>query len=53
MKNPLHLWMAFTGRVVVNIAHFASKQGAGLGELIALDGETAATLCQESYMVEN
>jgi len=45
--------MAFTGRFVVNIAHFASKQGADLGELIAMSGETAATLCEESHMIED
>jgi len=45
--------MAFTGRFIANIAHFASKQGANLNELIALSGKSLEELCAEECFVED
>ncbi|MGH1366760.1 MAG: AraC family transcriptional regulator ligand-binding domain-containing protein [Calditrichia bacterium] len=45
--------MAFTGRFIANIAHFASKQGANLNELIALSGRSLEELCAENCFIED
>lgn len=45
--------MTFSGRFVANIIQFASKQGTGAGELIALTGYNFEELCDESLFVED
>lgn len=39
--------MFFNGRFVMNLAQFASQQGADMKKLIALSGKSAEELCQE------
>ena len=45
--------MAFNGKFVMNMAHFATSQGGHLGELIALTGKSEEALKDESCIVEN
>jgi len=45
--------MAFNGRFVLNIIHFAAQQGADLKELIALTGLSPADMQQESCRLES
>lgn len=52
-EKCLHLHMAFNGRFVMNIAHFASQQGADMDELIALSGRSAADLCDEYCVIDD
>jgi len=43
--------MAFNGRFLLNMIHFASRQGADLQELLALSEHSAEVLSQESCKV--
>ncbi len=45
--------MAFNGRFVLNIAHFAAKQGASYDELVKASGHAITDLEQEDYKVDN
>jgi AraC-like DNA-binding protein len=45
--------MAFNGRFVLNIAHFAASQGADMKSLIKLSGQSAEELCKEDSSIEN
>lgn len=45
--------MAFNGRFILNIADFAAQQGADPQQLIALSGQSAEQLAEESSTVTN
>ncbi|MEO0337837.1 MAG: AraC family transcriptional regulator ligand-binding domain-containing protein [Bacteroidota bacterium] len=45
--------MAFNGRFVLNMAHFAARQGVNFEELIKASGHSVAELEQEDFQVEN
>lgn len=45
--------MAFNGRFVLNMVHFAAKQGADFDEMIAISNRTAQELGAASCRVEN
>lgn len=45
--------MAFNGRFVTNIAHFAANQGASIAEIIGLSGKPEHELCDESCIIDD
>lgn len=45
--------MAFNGRFVLNVAHYAAKVGGNLDSLIKSTGFTEAELCDENCVLDN
>jgi hypothetical protein len=45
--------MAFNGRFVVNIAHFAANQGANISEILSLSGKPEHELCDDSCIIDD
>ena len=43
--------MAFNGRFLLNLMHFAQKQGADINQLMEISGHSYEELCQEDFTV--
>ncbi len=44
--------MTFSGRVLLNMIHFAARQGASAADLLAVAGHTQEDLIEEKLRVE-
>jgi len=44
--------MTFSGRFLLNMIHFAARQGASAADLLAIAGHTQKNLMEEKWRVE-